>query len=216
MGVSDDVSSACLLLLLTPPLPHVTAFSSITATNENLLSIPPPTPLPPPPSHYPAPTTTTTAAPVHFSHHLMTDYTALECGPRLKKFKADIEEAIKGTRPSRSNRPPKQTPAHHPSNPHSSPALTPDLSPTAARSAFKTLEVVMKCIVTALDEAAPRACDLFPYNTSRGDNVSSNIGRKVVLRGLVSRPDLNGCYATIIDEPRCRRFERKQNFVPSS
>ena len=100
----------------------------------------------------------------------------------------------------------RQSPECHLSNPHSPPALSPDLPLAAARTAFKNLESIAKCIVTAIDEAAPRACDLFPYNTSRGENAASNIGRKVVLRGLVNRPDLNGCYATIIDEPRCVRI----------
>jgi hypothetical protein len=73
----------------------------------------------------------------------------------------------------------------------------------------------MKIIVAAINEAAPRACDLYPFplTPSRKDgeksasrkDAPSNIGRKVVLRGLVSRQDLNGCYATIVDEPRFAR-----------
>jgi hypothetical protein len=61
----------------------------------------------------------------------------------------------------------------------------------------------MRVVLTAITEAAPRACDLCPYSqAARVKDSPSNIGRKVVLRGLVSRQDLNGCYATIVDEPR--------------
>ena len=63
----------------------------------------------------------------------------------------------------------------------------------------------MKCILSAINQAAPRAQDLYAYpHAKRDKDTPSNIGRKVVLRGLVSRQDLNGCYASIIEEPRCR------------
>jgi hypothetical protein len=65
----------------------------------------------------------------------------------------------------------------------------------------------MRIILTATNEAAPRACDLCPYHEKIvGKGSPSNIGRKVVLRGLVSRQDLNGCYATVVDEPRLEPF----------
>lgn len=67
----------------------------------------------------------------------------------------------------------------------------------------------MRFILTAINEAAPRACDLSPYpRAARSKETPSQIGRKVVLRGLVSRQDLNGCYATIVDEPRSGRCSR--------
>ena len=62
----------------------------------------------------------------------------------------------------------------------------------------------MKCVLSAINQAAPRAQDLYAYPYAKRDkDTPSNIGRKVVLRGLVSRQDLNGCYASIIEEPRC-------------
>jgi hypothetical protein len=82
-------------------------------------------------------------------------------------------------------------------------ACSVELSPLASRAAFKNLETIMKCIVTAINEAAPRASDIYAYpHLKRAPDAPSNVGRKVVLRGLVTRQDLNGCYATIMDEPR--------------
>jgi hypothetical protein len=128
------------------------------------------------------------------------DYTALECGPRLKRFKSDLEDAIKGALCTfLADDPLSHIRVYNPRIAHSFPACSMELSPVASRGAFKTLENIMRIIVTAINHAAPRSSDLYVF--IRRD-CPSNVGRKVVLTGLVSRQDLNGCYATIIDEPR--------------